>query len=64
MLRGSVKSTGYPLHSPFFPSLPLPCVTVYHHISTGLYQGCLGLSVLWVAYVTHSTFKPVPALPR
>jgi hypothetical protein len=30
--RGSVKGTGYPLHSP----LPLPCVTVYHHISTGL----------------------------
>jgi hypothetical protein len=37
MLRGSVKSTGYPLYSPVFPSLPLPCVTVCHHISTGLY---------------------------
>jgi hypothetical protein len=37
MFRGSVKSTGYPLHSPVFPSLPLPCVTVCHHISTGLY---------------------------
>jgi len=37
MLRGSVKSTGYPLHSPFSPSLSLPCVTVRHHISTGLY---------------------------
>jgi len=24
MFRGSVKSTGYPLHSPVFPSLPLP----------------------------------------
>jgi len=35
--RGSVKSTGYPLHSPLSPSLPLPCVTVCHHISTGLY---------------------------
>jgi hypothetical protein len=35
--RGSVKSTGYPLHSPVSPSLPLPCVTVCHHISTGLY---------------------------
>jgi len=32
MFRGSVKSTGYPLHSPVSPSLPLPCVTVYHHI--------------------------------
>ena len=38
MFRGSVKSTGYPLHSPVSPSLALPCVTVCHHISTGLYQ--------------------------
>jgi len=38
MFRGSVKSTGYPLHSPVCPSLPLPCVMVCHHISTGLYQ--------------------------
>jgi len=37
MFRGSVKSTGYPLHSPVSPSLPLPCVTVCHHISTGRY---------------------------
>jgi hypothetical protein len=37
MFRGSVKSTGYPLHSPVCPSLPLLCVTVCHHISTGLY---------------------------
>jgi hypothetical protein len=34
--RGSVKGTGYPLLSPVSPSLPLPCVTVCHHISTGL----------------------------
>jgi hypothetical protein len=34
MLRGSVKSTGNPLHSPVFPSLPLACVTVCRHIST------------------------------
>jgi len=38
MFRCSVKSTDYPIHSPVFPSLPLPCVTVCHHISTGLYQ--------------------------
>ena len=37
MFRGSVKSTGYPLHSPVSPSLPLSCVTVCHHISTGIY---------------------------
>jgi len=38
MFRGSVKDTGYPLHSPVSPSLALPCVTVCHHISTGLYS--------------------------
>jgi len=36
MFRDSVKGTGYPLHSPVSPSLPLPCVTVCHHSSTGL----------------------------
>ena len=38
MFRGSVKGTGYPLHSPVSPSLPRPCVAVCHHISTGVYQ--------------------------
>jgi hypothetical protein len=38
MFRGSVKGTGYTLHSPVFPSLPLPCVTVCHHVSTGVYK--------------------------
>jgi hypothetical protein len=37
MFRGSVKGTGYPLHSPVSPSLPLPSGSVCHHISTGLY---------------------------
>jgi len=36
MFRGSVKGTAYPLNSPVFPSLTLLCVTVWHHISTGL----------------------------
>ena len=36
MFRGSVKGTGYPLHFTVSPSHPLPCVTVCHHISTGL----------------------------
>ena len=35
--RGSVKSTGYPLYSPVAPSLPLPCITVCHHISNAVY---------------------------
>ena len=38
MFRGSVKRTGYPLHSPVSPSLPLPFLTVCHHISTGIYH--------------------------
>ena len=33
------KSTGYPLHSPVSASLPLPCVTVRHQVSTELYCG-------------------------
>jgi len=33
-----VKGIGYPLHSPVSPSLPLPCVTVCQHVSTGLYH--------------------------
>ena len=37
MFRGSMKSTDYSLHSQVSPSLPLSCVTVCHHISTGLY---------------------------
>jgi len=36
MFPGSVKSTGYPFHSSVSPSLPLPCVTMCHHVSTGL----------------------------
>ena len=32
------KSTGYPLHSHVSPSLPLPCVTVCHQVSTELYH--------------------------
>jgi hypothetical protein len=36
MFRGSVKSTGYPLHSPVSPSLPLTCVTACHHTSTAI----------------------------
>jgi hypothetical protein len=39
MLVGSVKITGYPLHSLVSHSLPLPCVTMCHHTSTGLLSG-------------------------
>jgi len=30
------KSSGYPLQSPISPSLPLPRITVCHHVSNGL----------------------------
>ena len=42
MFRGSVKSTGCPLHSPVSPSIPLQCITVCHHISTWLYKHLKG----------------------
>ena len=38
MFRGSLNGTGYSLHSPVSPSLPLQCVTVCHHISTGVLE--------------------------
>ena len=38
MFRGSVKGTGYPLHSPLFPlHFPVQCVAVCHQISAGVY---------------------------
>jgi len=43
MFRGSVKGSGYPLHSPISPSLTLPCVTVCHHISAGVYLCSCGM---------------------
>jgi hypothetical protein len=36
MFQGSVMGTGYALHLPVFPSLPLLCITVCHHISAGV----------------------------
>ena len=54
MFRGSVKSTGYPLHSPPVSlSLPLPCATVYHHISTGVYRG----GSTFIGYVTVNVLE-------
>ena len=55
MFRGSVKSTGYPLHLPVSPSLSVPCVTVCQHISTGLQ-----LPKIYPLYECHilENFKP------
>ena len=36
--RGVEKTSGYPLHSPLSPSLPLPCVTVCRLIPIQLYH--------------------------
>jgi hypothetical protein len=47
MFRGSAKGTGYPLHSPVSPSLPLPCVTVCYHISTGFYIRNYSISIVF-----------------
>ena len=42
--RSEVKwnCTGYPLHSPVSPSLPLPCVTVCHQVPNELYSQSKG----------------------
>ena len=48
--RGSVKGTGYPLHSPVSPLLPLLCVTMCYHISTGLYTVYLQQLLLIVLF--------------
>ena len=61
MFRGGVKGTGCPLHSPVSPSLPLPCVTVCHHISTGLYLLLLNFHIECVDCVddaVHCAFFP------
>ena len=59
MFRGSVKSIGYPLHSPVSPSLPLPCVTVCHHISAGLYvKKPLGFKRFFVPRLFPCPFPP------
>ena len=52
MFRGSVKSTGYTLHSPVSPSLPLPRVTVCHHISTGVFFSYLTKFGEYLSYLS------------
>ena len=55
-----VTLTGYPLHSLFSPSLLLPCITVCHHNSTGLYQStehellCISSNILQLHYMFWS----------
>jgi hypothetical protein len=60
MFRGCVKSTGYPLHSSVSPLFPLPCVTMCHHISSGLYR----VHIFWlfcIAYPHPSCYLKIKA---
>ena len=61
MFRGSMKSTGYPLHSLVSPSLPLPCVTVCHHFSTGHYRRhvCMTSVMIWHCWRLFDVFLTV-----
>jgi len=61
MFRGSVKSTGCPLHSPVSSSLPLPCVTVCRHVSTGLYLIYHVITIPWM-YEPKRKVSPVKAM--
>jgi len=54
MFRGSAKGTGYPLHSTVSPPLPLPCITMCHHISTGLYSH---FEMNYVAHRSNLSFR-------
>ena len=63
--RGSVKGTGYPLHSPVSPSLPLPCVTVCYQVSTGLYSlrsATCTANVNFLAMPMTAVYKTAPTL--
>jgi len=51
--RGSVKSTGYPLHSPVFPSLPISCVTVCCQVSNAL----LGIIIIIIISNNNNYYK-------
>ena len=64
--RDSVKSTGYPLHSPVSPPLPLPCVTVCCHISAGLYYTAQNIFLYSFAFNSNCCYfrSPIRACPH
>ena len=54
------------LHSLFYLKTALHVsggITAHHQERKQLYLQHLCLSVLWLAYATHSTLKPVPTFP-
>ena len=53
------KSSGYTLQSPISPSLPLPRVTVCHHVSNGLYTSLLSFVRFW-----RNSTPPSPSWAR
>jgi len=56
MFWGSVKGTAYPLHSPVSHSLPFPCVTICHHISTEVYKSLSTTDHIYVPWsVSHES---------
>jgi hypothetical protein len=59
---------GWHFHPPSGAYTPVSTASGICHtvIAICRYRGRVGtgLSVLWVAYATHSTLKPVPTLPR
>ena len=60
MFRGSLKSTGYPFHSPVSPTFPLPCVTVCHHISTAVYDSHQRQQIFLLSKESRTTMEPKP----
>jgi len=66
MFRGSVKSTGYPLQSPFSPSLPSrasPCTITFQLDSSNVGYTMFRVSVKSTGYPLHSTVSPSLPLP-
>jgi hypothetical protein len=68
MLRGSVKSTGYPLHSPVSPSLPPLCHRVPSHFNltstSPLYLPpslSLPMSLFTITFQLNLYFSSVPS---
>ena len=57
MFRGGVKGTGYPLHSPVSPSLPLPCIAMCHHVSTWLYLLCMWVTEKLCSFFLWPDFR-------
>jgi len=55
------KAAGYPLHSLLSPSLPLPCVTVYHQVPKALYQlsypSCTVRVLKWNSTLNYSSTR-------